>query len=98
MIEWLMVNALQAVPLLSVLEDLVKQRSGGGTNAGLVPKGVRFIWTSREREEFTLISESIMSAARWVPVIGGCQSSKGAPLAAPFNMKHLPISKPDLPF
>jgi len=30
----------------------------------LVPAGVRLIWTSREREKFTLLSETIMAAAR----------------------------------
>ena len=55
---------VQAVPLLSVIEDLVKQRQQG-SNAPLIPSGVRFIWTSREREEFTLISETIMAAARY---------------------------------
>lgn len=54
----------QAVPLLSVIEDMVKQRSGGAPDAMLVPAGVRLIWTSREREEFTLLSETIMAAAR----------------------------------
>jgi len=52
------------VPLLSVIEDMVKQRSGGAPDAMLVPAGVRLIWTSREREEFTLLSETIMAAAR----------------------------------
>lgn len=54
----------QAVPLLSVIEDMVKQRSAGGLDATLVPASVCLIWTSREREEFTLLSETIMQAAR----------------------------------
>ena len=53
---------LQAVPLLSVIEDMVHQRQGG-INAPMLPATVRLIWTAREREEFTLISESIMAAA-----------------------------------
>lgn len=54
----------QAVPLLSVIEDMVKQRSAGAPDAALVPASVSLIWTSREREEFTLLSETIMAAAR----------------------------------
>ena len=53
---------MQAVPLLSVIEDMVHQRQGG-VNARVVPSTVKLIWTAREREEFTLISESIMAAA-----------------------------------
>ena len=53
---------LQAVPLLSVIEDMIHHRQGG-INARMVPATVRLIWTAREREEFTLISESIMAAA-----------------------------------
>ena len=56
---------MQAVPLLSVVEDMVQQRQSG-INSGLVPSTVRFVWTSREREEFTLISETIMAAATYV--------------------------------
>lgn len=52
---------VQAVPLLSVIEDMVHQRHGG-VNARIVPATVKLIWTAREREEFTLISESIMAA------------------------------------
>lgn len=52
----------QAVPLLSVIEDMVQQRQGG-VNARMVPVTVRLVWTAREREEFTLISETIMAAA-----------------------------------
>ncbi|KAL0041029.1 hypothetical protein WJX77_002724 [Trebouxia sp. C0004] len=56
-------GGVAAVPLLSVIEDMVKQRSGGGPDAALVPASVCLIWTSREREEFTLLSETIMAAA-----------------------------------
>ena len=56
---------LQVIPLLSVLEDIVQRRIRGGVDAACLPKGVRLVWTSREREEFTLISESIMAAARY---------------------------------
>ena len=56
---------LQVIPLLSVLEDIVQRRIRGGVHAACLPKGARLVWTSREREEFTLISESIMAAARY---------------------------------
>ncbi|KAL0045657.1 hypothetical protein WJX82_000761 [Trebouxia sp. C0006] len=56
-------GGVAAVPLLSVIEDMVKQRSAGGPDATLVPASVCLIWTSREREEFTLLSETIMAAA-----------------------------------
>lgn len=48
--------------MLSVIEDMVHQRQGG-VNARIVPSTIKLIWTAREREEFTLISESIMAAA-----------------------------------
>ena len=59
-----MLPVLQSIPLLSVVEDMVARRQKGGIDAACVPRGVRLVWTSREREEFTLISESIMEAAR----------------------------------
>ena len=55
---------MQVIPLLSVIEEMVDRRRRGGIDTACVPKGVRLVWTSREREEFTLISESIMEAAR----------------------------------
>lgn len=57
---------VQVIPLLSVLEDIVQRRIRGGVDAAVLPKGVRLVWTSREREEFTLLSESIMAAAWYV--------------------------------
>ncbi|KAL3146993.1 hypothetical protein ABBQ38_014960 [Trebouxia sp. C0009 RCD-2024] len=84
-------GGIAAVPLLSVIEDMVHQRQGG-VNACIVPATVRLIWTAREREEFTLISESIMAAAGcgdgWLQIELVFSGSVTVPVGQ--NLKGLP--------
>ncbi len=59
---------LQATPLLSILRDLVLRRARIQAAGETVPSSVHFVWTCRHAQEFTLLDESLVQAARYVLV------------------------------